>query len=101
MGWTPDRLGSEVGLTQGAADRLSARPMGRLNTWAVPAGTEAVLSRRGLLRGDAVVTMPARVLPRSVVHFVGDSELPHEGCKWVVKQSNPRGHQDDLEDPLD
>jgi aminoglycoside phosphotransferase (APT) family kinase protein len=71
------------------------------DVWAVPDGTEDILARRGLLRGDAVAMMPARVLPRSVVHFIGDSESRDEGCQWVVKQSNPWVHQDDLDEPLD
>jgi aminoglycoside phosphotransferase (APT) family kinase protein len=72
-----------------------------VNTWAVPPGTGDLLAGKGLVRGDPVAMMPARVLPRSVVHFVGDSEAPHEGCKWVVKRSRPWVHQHDLDDPLD
>jgi aminoglycoside phosphotransferase (APT) family kinase protein len=90
--------------TQGglaAGDESLARGVCRTNPWAVPEGTEEVLASRGLLRGGAVAMMPSRVLSRSVVHFVGDSKSPDEGCKWVVKRSNPRVHQDDLDEPLD
>jgi aminoglycoside phosphotransferase (APT) family kinase protein len=73
----------------------------RANEWEVPDGTEDILARKGLLRGEVVAMMPARVLPRSVVHFVGDTKAPDEGCQWVVKQSRTWAHQDDLDEPLD
>jgi aminoglycoside phosphotransferase (APT) family kinase protein len=97
----PDRLVSDKGTTFGCPDVVSARRARRDNAWAVPVGTDQVLRALDLLQGHAVATAPARVLPRSVVHFVGDSEEPEEGCKWVVKRSNPQAHQDDLQDPLD
>jgi aminoglycoside phosphotransferase (APT) family kinase protein len=66
----------------------------------VPEGTEDVLADKGLLRGDSVAMAPARILSRSVVHFVGDTQARNRGCKWVVKRSNLRVHQEDLDEPL-
>jgi len=82
-------------------DVVSAGRARQENAWMVPDGTGEVLRARGLLQGAPVAMAPARVLPRSVIHFVGDTEVPHEGCKWVVKRGNPDAHQDDLDDPLD
>ena len=58
---------------------------------------QSVLDRRGLLRGEAVLAAPTRVLTRSNVYFLGDSTAPGV-CRWVVKESRGGAAQADLVD---